>query len=176
MVNYQNGKIYRIVCNKTGLQYIGSTVSSLSVRLGQHKHTIKCTSQKVLENGDYNIVLVEDYPVDRKEQLLQRERFYIETMDCVNKKYPLRTQHEWYEDNKERLIEKQNIWNNNNREKCLEYQKKYINKNKGIYIDLNGDTNEIDVVDNIILNYDEIYSEIYSDDEKIDLIDKIINK
>jgi hypothetical protein len=172
MVNYQNGKIYRIVCNKTGLQYIGSTVSSLSVRLGQHKHTIKCTSQKVLENGDYNIVLVEDYPVDRKEQLLQRERFYIETMDCVNKKYPLRTQHEWYEDNKERLIEKQTTWNNNNREKCFEYKKKYTNKNKGIYIDLHNIIEDMDIDDNIEINYDEIYS----DDEKIDLIDKIINK
>ena len=172
MVNYQNGKIYRIVCNKTGLQYIGSTVSSLSVRLGQHKHTIKCTSQKVLENEDYNIVLVEDYPVDRKEQLLQRERFYIETMDCVNKKYPLRTQHEWYEDNKERLIEKQTTWNNNNREKCFEYKKKYTNKNKGIYIDLHNIIEDMDIDDNIEINYDEIYS----DDEKIDLIDKIINK
>ena len=38
MVNYQNAKIYRIVCNVTGKQYIGSTVSNLSTRLSQHKN------------------------------------------------------------------------------------------------------------------------------------------
>jgi predicted GIY-YIG superfamily endonuclease len=125
MVNYQNGKIYRIVCNVTGKQYIGSTISPLNTRLSQHKKAINCTSSQVLENGDYNIVLIEDYPCERKEQLLARERFYIENMNCVNKKYPLRTQHEWYEDNKERLIEKQKLWNKNNKEKCNEYQKTF---------------------------------------------------
>ena len=37
MVNYANGKIYRIVCNTTGKQYIGSTTRPLSERLNGHK-------------------------------------------------------------------------------------------------------------------------------------------
>ena len=36
MVNYQNGKIYRIVCNTTDEVYIGSTVITLSKRLAKH--------------------------------------------------------------------------------------------------------------------------------------------
>jgi hypothetical protein len=95
MPNYQNGKIYRIVCNVTGKQYIGSTISPLTSRLCQHKKEFvtknKSTSREVLEHGDYSIILVEDYPCERKEQLLQRERYYIEGFDCVNKKIPLRT-------------------------------------------------------------------------------------
>jgi len=177
MVNYQNGKIYRIVCNVTGQQYIGSTVSSLNTRLCQHKKSRSCTSTQIIDNNDYSIVLIEDYPCERKEQLLARERFYIETMDCVNKKYPLRSQHEWYEDNKKRLIEKQTIWNNNNKDKLKEYRKTYRNKNKGVYVDL---TN-IDVEDEeqIKLNIEELYDclELTDKDILIELIDKnIINK
>jgi len=162
MVNYQNGKIYRIVCNVSGKQYIGSTISLLNVRLSQHKKAVKdgknCSSKIVLENNDCNIILLEDYPCERKEQLLQRERFYIETIDCVNKKIPTRTQHEWYldnkevfakryQDNKDKLIEYQKVWNNENREKCVEYQKRYRLKNQK-------ETDE-----NIVLDIEEIYED-----------------
>ena len=33
---YQNGKIYIMKCNKTGLCYIGSTIEKLNKRLGKH--------------------------------------------------------------------------------------------------------------------------------------------
>jgi hypothetical protein len=132
MPNYHNSKIYRIVCDTTGKQYIGSTTIPLSARLAQHKKTYKttknCLSREVLENNNFQIILIEDFPCDRREILLQRERVYIETMDCVNKNIPLRTKEEWYQDNKERIIEKQLEWNNKNREKLREYQRKYRNK------------------------------------------------
>ena len=172
MVNYQNGKIYRIVCNITGKQYIGSTISHLNTRLSQHKKSFSCTSIQVLENGDYNIVLIEDYPCERKEQLLQRERFFIETMECVNKKYPLRTRHEWYQDNKKRLIEKQLLWNNNNKDKLREYQETFKNKNKGIFIDLTEGSvalTNIDVHDDehVKLNIEDIYDCDLTEDLKV---------
>ena len=138
MPNYLNGKVYRIVCNESGCQYIGSTTINLAARLSQHKKLFKDgksgTSKLVLENGNFSIVLLEDYPCERKEQLLARERHFIETLDCVNKKIPLRTQSEWYEDNKEKIIEHQMIWNNNNREKLADYQKRYRNRNKNVVI------------------------------------------
>ncbi len=46
------------------------------------------TSFKVLENGNFDIVLLENCPCDSKEQLHARERYYIETLDCVNKCIP----------------------------------------------------------------------------------------
>jgi predicted GIY-YIG superfamily endonuclease len=159
MPNYQNGKIYRIVCNQTGLQYIGSTTIPLASRLSQHKKLFKDgksgTSKLVLENNDYNIVLIEDYPCDRKEELLKRERYFIETVHCVNIKVPLQSQKEWYEKNKDRLIEQQKIWNNNNKDKLKQYQHTFRTKEKGIYVDL---TN-MDIDDeNIKIEFEDIYN------------------
>ena len=166
MLDYSKSKIYKIVCNVSGLQYFGSTVSPLKVRLQQHRRAVGCTSRKVLESGDFSIILVEDFPCDRKETLLARERYYIETFECVNKKYPGRTQHEWYQDNRERLIDAQKKWNIENKEKLAGYQKKYREKGLGIYIDLN----EIELEDeNIKLAIEDL-----THDEKIDIIDSFI--
>lgn len=133
MVNYNLGKIYRITCNQTGLTYIGSCTTSLSARVASHKQQLKngklsCTSYRVLENEDYYIILLEDFPCERREQLLARERFYIDSCECVNKNLPLRTNKEWYNDNSDRLISNQLVWNNQNRDKLNGYQKKYKQK------------------------------------------------
>lgn len=98
MVNYQNGKIYRIVCNITKLQYIGSTCVSLSQRLGQHVSNFKTkdsgitSSKRIIEGGDYKIFLIENYPCDTKEELLMRERHFQENMECVNIYKAIRTE------------------------------------------------------------------------------------
>ena len=34
---YQNGKIYKIVCNISGKIYVGSTIKPLEIRLSGHK-------------------------------------------------------------------------------------------------------------------------------------------
>ena len=39
--DYSQGKIYKIVCNKTGLVYIGSTCRSLDERLKEHEYDSK---------------------------------------------------------------------------------------------------------------------------------------
>ena len=101
MVNYQEGKIYKIVCNVTGLVYIGSTCEPiLARRLAGHRKTYNnylndkynfVTSFKVLENGDYSIILLEKCQCNDKMELLKRERHYIETNECVNKNIPSRT-------------------------------------------------------------------------------------
>jgi predicted GIY-YIG superfamily endonuclease len=39
--DYSKGKIYKIVCNKTGLVYIGSTCRSLEQRLKEHVYDSK---------------------------------------------------------------------------------------------------------------------------------------
>ena len=81
---YQQSKIYRVIDDTTGLCYIGSTTQGLALRLAGHKSEFKrwksgkarfCTSYKIIENNNYDIVLLEDYPCERKEQLHARERF-----------------------------------------------------------------------------------------------------
>ena len=42
------------------------------------------SSFKVMENNDYNIILIEDFPCKSKDQLFARERYYTNTIECVN--------------------------------------------------------------------------------------------
>lgn len=141
MPNYKNGKIYRIVCNETGEQYIGSTTETLARRLSGHKRSSitpnkKCRSFQIIGRGNYEIVLIEDCPCETKEQLHRRERHFIETMDCVNKKIPLRTNKEYYEANREQSrqyyeanrdikLEQSRQYYETNRDRKLEYQLQY---------------------------------------------------
>jgi len=144
---YKNGKIYRIVCNETGLQYIGSTCKTLKQRLQQHKSSYKAyndgkvnyiTSFKILENNNYDIVLIEDFPCERKEQLNARERFYIDSLTCVNKNSPnkfnelgkVKYAKEYYNDNKDKILDQKMIYYNDNKDKILNYQKEYREDNK----------------------------------------------
>jgi len=96
MPDYQKGKIYKLVSDHTDEIYIGSTIQSLCKRLSGHKRdfkreTLRCMSKKLIELGDVKIILIENIPCDSKEELLKRERHYIETMDCVNKMIPYKS-------------------------------------------------------------------------------------
>jgi len=151
MVNYQEGKIYKIVCNVTGLVYIGSTCEPiLARRLAGHRKNYNkylndkyqfVTSFKVLENGDYSIILLEKCQCNDKMELLKRERHYIETNEFVNKLIPLRTNKEYREDNKEQsklkyqenkeiIKERQLKYRENNREKLSKKAQEYHQNNK----------------------------------------------
>ena len=136
MVNYANGKIYRIICNVTGKQYIGSTTRPLSERLNGHKKDLNkflkgnkkgngCTSFEILNGGNYNIILIENVECKSKEELLSRERYYIESMTCVNKIIPLRTDIEYRNDNKDKIQLYHKTYYENNKEKYLNQQALY---------------------------------------------------
>ena len=140
-MNYQNGKIYKIVCNITNKIYVGSTCKPrLCDRLGQHRAMYKrylsgisesrYTSFDILKGGDYSIVLLELCPCESKEELLKKEREYIEKLDCVNKFIPGRTMQEWMNDNKEKIKEKNKVYWENNKEKLSEKYKVYRKNNK----------------------------------------------
>lgn len=47
---YSRGKIYRLVCNKTGKVYYGSTIDTLIDRLAKHKCGRKISSSEVMES------------------------------------------------------------------------------------------------------------------------------
>jgi hypothetical protein len=136
---YNNSKIYRIICNITGKQYYGSTTEpTIARRLAKHKNNFKTytnggyhfvTSFKVLENGNYNIVLVENVICNSIDELHQRERFYIDNNDCVNKQVPLRTDAEYYLDNKDKIKLQTQNYAQRNPEKVKEYSKIYRLKN-----------------------------------------------
>jgi len=132
MVNYQLGKIYRIVNDELNLTYYGSTCSTLSRRLTEHKQRAHKCSSKILFSTETKaeIILVEKFPCNDKIELHQRERFYIENNECVNKVIPCRTKKEYREDNKEEIYLKRKEYREQNKEKIKEQNKKYQEENK----------------------------------------------
>ena len=89
---YQEGKIYKIVCNITGEVYIGSTIEKyLCDRLGTHKGHKDCVSRNIINRGDYKIELIKDYPCNSKKELEEEEGKYIRNNTCINIKIPHRT-------------------------------------------------------------------------------------
>jgi hypothetical protein len=105
MVNYANGKIYKIVCHKTNKVYVGSTTKPfLCQRLTAHRRDYNrycngagnyVTSFETLDGGNYGIYLLELCPCQSKDELRQRERHYVVSMECVNKNVPGRTRQEY---------------------------------------------------------------------------------
>ena len=138
MVNYQNGKIYRI--DGGGLTYVGSTTAKyLSSRLAKHKSQYKryldgenhyYTSFEVLKSDNYKIELIENFPCNSKDELNAREGHYIRKINCVNQIVTGRTRKEYREDNKEAISAQKKQHYENNKEKILERVKQYYEDNK----------------------------------------------
>tara|TARA_R110002096_G_scaffold25101_6_gene78850 strand:+ start:1806 stop:2237 length:432 start_codon:yes stop_codon:yes gene_type:complete len=95
MVNYKDGKIYKIVDNTNGNIYIGSTAEKrLCRRLQKHKayyksyfmgqSKTKTACFKIIDNGDYRIELIETFPCDNIDELHKREQYWLDNIDCIN--------------------------------------------------------------------------------------------
>jgi len=139
MPDYKNGKIYRLVCNVTGLTYIGSTCQTLAQRLCNHRADYKrcmknparhkVSSFNVVAGGDYNIILLEKVVCESKDELERKERYYIETIECVNKCIPGRSKaeydKEYHQANKEARLKKDREYHQANRDARNEYARKY---------------------------------------------------
>lgn len=137
-VDYSKGKIYAIRSYSTDDVYIGSTCSTLTKRLSQHKGDYEtwlkrdfryATSYEVLKYDDYFIELVEEFSCENKQQLLRREGEVIRSMDCVNKVVAGRTKEEWYKDNAERVAAVKREWAKKNAERVAALHKEWAKKN-----------------------------------------------
>jgi hypothetical protein len=119
MNKYQSGKVYALKCNKTNKVYIGSTCNELFNRLNAHKANYKkylttnhnyITAYDILKEGDYKIELLELFPCNTHNELLLREKHYVQLFredgSCINKNMPLRSQAEYYHDNQGTILKK----------------------------------------------------------------------
>jgi predicted GIY-YIG superfamily endonuclease len=131
-MKYDKGKIYKIIDNTNGNIYIGSTIQPLYKRLSQHKYpnSNHCMSKYIIDNGNYDIILIENHPCNSKEELEKRERYYIENTDCINKMTPGKTHKEWYQENRERILIK--MKNKVKTDERKQYEIDYSIKNKDI--------------------------------------------
>ena len=147
--DFNNGKIYKLVSSNTDEIYIGSTIKTLEKRKYGHLSAFKqwkdgkpntsLSSFRIIEAGDVEIVLLELYPCDTKNELFYRERYWMEKLKCVNIYRPIVSQEEqkeyyeqnkekvkdYYEQNKEKILKKKKEYNEQNKEQILEIVKEY---------------------------------------------------
>ena len=134
MPDYKEGKIYKIKCNETGEQYFGSTTYSLQSRLNNHKSKIKskkqCMAKQIINRGNFQIELVENYSCETSHELHKRERFYIDNNECINHVIPTRTQKEYRQLHKEKFNECNRIWLKEHRQERNTWQNNYYKTNE----------------------------------------------
>lgn len=143
MVNYKNGKIYKIISNKTDKIYIGSTTKKyLCDRLAIHRAEYKryktgkikkyITSFKLIEYDDAKIILIENYQCNTKDELRQREQYWIDQ----NKDFYINKNNAFGHD-KEKIAKKNKKYYNKHKEEILKQQKIYKNMpKKCLYCDI----------------------------------------
>jgi len=133
--SYEKGKIYKIV-NKNDPEefYIGSTKNHLRLRWQQHKCDAKrkhgqLIYQRMNEIGfdSFQIVLIEDYPCNTKDELRKREDYFIGQLKPKLNKYRA-----YLTEDEKREYQKNSCknWREKNKEKCDEHNKRYYLENK----------------------------------------------
>ena len=114
------GHIYKLICSETGKLYIGSTIQTLQQRLWKHRSkSNRCVSRDFINP---TIELIESIEYTDYEKLLWRERFHIDTEECINKLIPIST--------KEEKKTKDREYDIKNKDKIKERKQKYYLKVK----------------------------------------------
>jgi predicted GIY-YIG superfamily endonuclease len=118
-------KIYCITCNITGEVYFGST-EDMEARMRNHKNHRNCSSKQIIDRGDYKVEVLEEHDYTLTETR-EREDFYYQNFECVNKIRPAvpgRTKKEsgkeYREANREILKKKTKEYREANKEKLKE--------------------------------------------------------
>ena len=139
---FLQGKIYKLVCKTSGDIYIGSTCCTLKERLGEHINSYTTyintlgksmhykKSYEILEDDNYEMQLLENFPSYGKYFLNRREGWYQKNTKCINKKIAGRNNQEYYLDNKEKIDKKNKLWAINNAEKVKIDNHNYYLNNK----------------------------------------------
>jgi hypothetical protein len=159
MSNYQNAKIYKIKSLHSDDEYIGSTCNSLARRITGHRDAFNkfkkgegnyCSSYHLFEIGGEYIELIETFPCNTKQELLNKEGEYVKaSLNNVNKLIPGRTYQEWYEANKHILSAKRKLYRQTHKEQIKIKDKAYreVNAEK-------------------LKNYQDIYTEAHREEKR----------
>jgi len=144
---YEKGMIYKLCCKDANITeiYIGSTINKHR-RKAHHKSDCNNPNhtkynlyvyQFIRENGgfdNWDLVILEEYPTENKNELVWKEREWIELLKpSLNSIRPAITteecreyQKKYYEENTERICERTKIYYENNREKVSEKGKERV--------------------------------------------------
>jgi hypothetical protein len=149
MVKYANGKIYKIeplIDHDEGDIYIGSTTKNLlcqrmETHRGDYRRWKDGKRDKVMSFDIFDkyglencvITLLESVNANSKDELHTRRRYYIQSLKCVNKSVPMRTNKEYMKDNKEVISEQKKQHYENNKEQKKQYREDNKEKIKQYY-------------------------------------------
>jgi len=139
MPDYSKSIIYKV--NGGGLVYFGSTTQTLQKRLSIHKNDKKngknLSINQILDCDDYSIEILENYPCNNKEELLQRETYWIDNNECINIRKPFvsiedkKLNKKLYQQTHKDMCSKSTAkWEEKNKEKRKAYLKEWYLKNK----------------------------------------------
>lgn len=141
-------KIYKLICNDSYF-YIGSTISTLSTRLKNHKKDSKDSNSKLYNHikkigwDNVKISLLEEFITINKQELLEKEYDYIRKensefclntyiYDNENDRIKNRKEYikKYEETNKDKICKRKKEYNNKNKEKICIRVKEYVQNNK----------------------------------------------
>ena len=140
----KNYSIYKIFCKDSDVKdiYVGST-TRIKDRIKTHKTTLTNPNNPhskyklytvIKENGGWDnwiITEIESYPCETQNEILIRERFWIENLNAdLNKKIPSRTKKEYTEINKEKTKEYKKKYRIENKQEISDKKKIYQIENK----------------------------------------------
>jgi len=113
MPDYQNSKIYKIYSlSNEELVYFGSTTQRLSQRKAEHvkdskKEHYNGSSKIIINNGNWKMELIQDYPCLNRLELETLEGDYIKNNKCINIMIPARTKKQYRDANRDKIRENQ---------------------------------------------------------------------
>ena len=113
-----------------GLNYVGSTIQTLSKRFNEHKSRKK--TGKTCSSRQLNLDNCKIYELERcsAEDRFDREKYHINTIDCVNTNKLNCDKKQYYQDNKEALKIYKKEHYQKNKEAKLKYQREHYQKNR----------------------------------------------
>ena len=144
-----NGKIYKLINTENDKIYIGSSNNQyLSQRMNLHNQICKDTSGRrnsklyifMREIGieKFKIELIEKYVCETKQQLVEREQYWIEQLKpelntiraIANPNYDKECRKKYRDENKDKIKEIQKKFYEEHKEEVLEKMKEYREENK----------------------------------------------
>ena len=131
-----SGFIYKLSCKNSLKTYYGSTTGDIANRLTEHIHKykrgVKHSSGDIIAGGNYCIEELELIDFEDKNELRERERFYImNDKNCINRNIPNRTSKDWHLANPNY----NKTYYENNKEKHRLYMRSYYLNKKGIVLE-----------------------------------------
>ena len=143
-MDYKNSVIYKIVCKDKSITdcYVGSSCSPRSRKCA---HKTSCNNENgksynlpvyrfIRDNGgwdNWQFVIIEKFSCSNKTELRIRERYWFERSNAtLNSYYPERSKKEYYEENKQEILQQKKEHYEKNKQEILQQRKDYREENK----------------------------------------------